>query len=300
MAANDIDQIEYLHPRELPGVDALVVERVARRWRVYHETYTVCTVLDAAGEAELTYRGRLHRARAGEILLFEPGELHANTSITPRASFRVLFVAPLLVEQAAAELHLGAARPHWKYVSLTHPAFFGAFARLHASLESPATCLERESRFAAGIRLLLGRCTEAANSRHERAGNGGLQRCRELIIEHYARSLTLDQLAAVSGLSRYHLVRAFAKAFGIAPHGYLIHVRIEKARKLLAAGMPAASVAAETGFADQSHFSHHFTQVTGITPGQYVRGRVRPQPFLPVRLPAAARAASAAGAARAG
>lgn len=44
-------------------------------------------------------------------------------------------------------------------------------------------------------------------------------------------------------MSRYHLARAFAKAFGVAPHRYQIHVRIEKAHKLLAAGMCPASVA---------------------------------------------------------
>lgn len=272
-----IETIQYLRPAELRGVEVMRVEQVARRWRVFHETYTICTVLDAAGEAELTYRGRLHRSNAGEVLLMEPGELHANTKITPRGSFRVLFIEPSVVRQAAAELDMRSAQPHWKCLSISHPVFFRAFACLHACLEGPATWLERESRFAACVRLLLSRYTESGYLRPEQGHYAGLQRCREFILEHFSRPLALDQLAEVSGLSRYHLVRAFAKAFGVAPHRYQIHVRIQQAQKLLAAGMSTASVAAETGFADQSHFSHHFIQVSGVTPGQYARGRASAQ-----------------------
>jgi AraC-like DNA-binding protein len=265
------ESIQYTRPPELPGVDVMTVERVARRWRMFHETYTVCTVLDAEGEAELTYRGRLHHANAGDILLMEPGELHANTKITPPGSFRVLFVPPYVVEQAAAEFGMGASPPHWKEVKVSQPDCWQVFAGLHASLERPASALERASRFDACLKLLLNRCTERPQRRFAPVPAHKLQRCREYILEHYAQPLTLDQLAAVSELSRYHLVREFAKAFGVPPHGYQLHVRVERAQRLLDAGMSAASVAAQTGFADQSHFSHHFMQVTGVTPRRYAR-----------------------------
>lgn len=273
MAVCGIEKIEYSRPSDLHGVEVMRVEQAARRWRVFHETYTVCTVLDAEGEAELVYRRKLYHCDAGEVLLMEPGELHANTKITPRGSFRALFLPPSMVERAAAELAVGSSQLHWRDLSIAHPYVFRAFARLHASLEGPATSLERESRLAACLRLLLNCCTQVADLRPEQAQYSRLQRCREFILEHYSRSLTLDELAAVSALSRYHLVRAFAKAFGLAPHGYQIHVRVQRARERLAAGMSAASVALETGFADQSHFCHHFRKLTGVTPTQYAKGR---------------------------
>jgi AraC-like DNA-binding protein len=266
-----VERIEYTRPAELQGVEVMRVDRVARRWRVFHETYTVCTVLDAEGEAEFTYRARLHRADAGDILLMEPGELHANTRITPPGSFRVLFVPPSLVEQAAAELGASASPPHWKDVNVRQPDCWRPFVDLHASLEGPATALERESRFAACLKLLLSRCTERAAPRGAAAPAHNLQRCRDYLLQHYAQPVTLDQLATVSQLSRFHLVRAFAKAFGVPPHAYQLHVRVEKAQELLDAGMLPSRVAFETGFADQSHFTHHFMQVTGVTPRRYAR-----------------------------
>lgn len=100
---------------------------------------------------------------------------------------------------------------------------------------------------------------------------GRLERCRAFIVEHYSQPLTLHDLAEVSATSRFRLVHSFKKAFGLAPHAYQIRVRIQKACALLSLGEPIASVAAETGFADQSHFGRHFLHIVGLTPAQYAK-----------------------------
>ena len=82
-------------------------------------------------------------------------------------------------------------------------------------------------------------------------------------------NITLDELATVTGLSRFHVVRAFAAEFGMPPHTYLIQVRLAKAKKLLASRIPLAIVAVEVGFADQSHFTRHFMRTYGVTPAEY-------------------------------
>ena len=99
----------------------------------------------------------------------------------------------------------------------------------------------------------------------------GLARARDYIRERYKDPISLDDLATVSGLSRYHLARGFASAFGLPPHAFQVHVRVEKARSLLACGVSPATVAADTGFADQSHLIRHFRRINGITPRQYFR-----------------------------
>ena len=114
------------------------------------------------------------------------------------------------------------------------------------------------------------------NSRKTAADVVLLLRVREYLWQHSSTHVTLDELSALSGLSRYHLVRSFAKMFGVPPHAYQVRVQVGKACALLASGHPPAIVAAETGFADQSHFIRHFRQIFGVTPGQYLgRGRVR-------------------------
>jgi len=266
------ERIEWSRPVELPGVELLLAERCTRRWRVFHETYTICTILDISGaETEWTYRGRLHSANAQELMLMEPGEIHAMPHTIPPCDFRVLLIAPAVVERAAAELGVTASRPHWKWARAADPALFRSFARLHASLESPASELEKQSRLAACLQLVLERCLENGLPSPKQPEHVALVRAREFIREHYRHPVTLGELEAVSGLSRFHLVRAFTKAFGVPPHAYQIRVQIQSARALLGAGTPPAEVAAETGFADQSHLTRHFKAVYGTTPGEYRR-----------------------------
>jgi AraC-like DNA-binding protein len=62
----------------------------------------------------------------------------------------------------------------------------------------------------------------------------------------------------------------------VPPHVYLNAVRLANARQLLLTGVPLATVAATTGFADQSHFTRRFKGATGLSPGAWLRQMRRP------------------------
>jgi AraC-like DNA-binding protein len=272
MARSAGERIEWSRPVELPGVELLVAERCTQVWRVFHETYTICTIFDlSGGQTEWTYRGKLHSAKAQATMLMEPGEIHAMPHAIPPCDFRVLLIDPAVVERAAAESGMGTLRPHWKWAHAADPALFRGFARLHASLESAASELERQSRLVVCLQLLLERCSETGLPSAKQPEPLALLRAREFIREHYSRPVGLGDLETISGLSRFHLVRAFTKTFGVPPHAYQLRVQIAKARTLLGAGNPPAEVAAETGFADQSHLTRHFRAIYHVTPGEYRR-----------------------------
>lgn len=266
------ERIEYRRVPDIPGVEVLLAEHCARRWHVFHETYSVCSLLDLSGrETEWTYRGKLHSGRAGGLMLIEPGELHANPPrvAVPPADFRALFLAPSLVERATAEAGMAARQPHLKFAYAAAPGLFRAFARFHATLEGVSSTLERETCLQTCVRLLFEQCTETGIPAFRQPDRSAVFRARDLIREHYSRAITLDNLVAATGLSRYHLVRAFERQLGLPPHAYQIHVQVEKARLILGKGVAPAEVAAEVGFADQSHFGRHFKRIYGVTPGQY-------------------------------
>ena len=92
--------------------------------------------------------------------------------------------------------------------------------------------------------------------------------CRYL-EEHYARRITLEELSALAGLSKYYLLRCFTRQKGITPYRYLETVRVEQAKALLGRGAPPAEAALRAGFADQSHFNRFFKTLIGLTPSQY-------------------------------
>jgi AraC-like DNA-binding protein len=96
---------------------------------------------------------------------------------------------------------------------------------------------------------------------------------RELLNSRLADPPSLDELAAVTGLSPFTLLRAFRAETGMPPHAYLNQVRVRRARRLLDGGLAPAEVAAHTGFADQAHLTRHFKRVVGVPPGAYQRER---------------------------
>ena len=111
------------------------------------------------------------------------------------------------------------------------------------------------------------------------AARGGLTpralRCvREYIDGHLAANIRLEVLAEVAGLSRCHFARAFKQSVGIAPHGYVMQRRLERAERLLAdTELSLSQVALDSGFADQSHFSSCFRKHCGTSPRSFRRSR---------------------------
>lgn len=270
----EIERIEFSRLADLPGVEIMRVEGSRRHWRVYHETYTVCTVPACnAFSAEWVYRRKTHLAEPPVIMFMEPGELHVNKSMPGAATFWVLDITPAVVERAARELGVVSRPPHLKVAQFSDPALFHSIVEFHAGLERPSTTLEQQSRFAAFLRLLLEQCTErGVPALGNWSDRPAVRRARELIHERCAANITLDELSAAAGLSRFHLLRVFKNEVGLPPHAYQLQVRVARARTLLAGGMPAAAVAADLGFADQSHFTRHFRRVVGVTPGVYAKG----------------------------
>jgi len=96
---------------------------------------------------------------------------------------------------------------------------------------------------------------------------------RDVLEESYAKpdETSLHVLAQRTGVTPFHVIRAFRKATGLAPHQYLIQIRVERARQFLAEGTVPSLAAAMTGFVDQSHLTYHFKKHLGITPGNYRR-----------------------------
>ena len=268
MTRNEAERIEFSRPDDLPGVEVLLAEHSSRRWRWFHETYSVCSVVKGMGTTEWRYRGKLHEAVPGEVILYEPGEVHANRNVLVDATFRVLFLQPGTVESAAIELGI-PHRPHWDLAQTSDPSLRSALRCLHYSLERSSASLETTSRFADCLRRLLEHCSERGTTKRCRPTRAALDRIREFLHENYSHQIKLEDLAGISGLSRFHVVRAFASEFGLPPHTYQIHVRVAKARKLLAVGRGVADLAAEIGFSDQSHFTRHFKRITHVTPGHY-------------------------------
>lgn len=122
------------------------------------------------------------------------------------------------------------------------------------------------------IQRYAGPCSDDTGAR-QRLRNGKLARVLEYIQAHIDADLSLHDLAQAAGLSPFHFSRLFKNSTGLPPHQYVLHWRIEEAKRLLRhTRLDLAEIAARVGFRDQSHFTARFRQITGDTPKRW-RGK---------------------------
>ncbi|NCB64095.1 MAG: AraC family transcriptional regulator [Clostridia bacterium] len=89
---------------------------------------------------------------------------------------------------------------------------------------------------------------------------------------HFKENITLDFLAELAHVNKYHLVHTFRREYGITPINYLIERRIQESKYLLGATNHSLSqIAQMLGFSSPSYFSQSFRKVTDMSPQEYRR-----------------------------
>ncbi|PTM52772.1 helix-turn-helix transcriptional regulator [Phreatobacter oligotrophus] len=102
---------------------------------------------------------------------------------------------------------------------------------------------------------------------------GLTSKSRMALLDDYLRSnigrqISIEDLANLAGLSRFHLIRSFRDAFGVTPYQYLLRLRMTEARRLLlSTNLPVAQIATRVGFSSSTQFVKMFRSMEGVTPG---------------------------------
>lgn len=206
-------------------------------------------------------------ASAGDIITVNPGEMHDGSAVQGRVrSWQMLYIEPTLLNDAIrAEWPATAEIAH---PALHDPPLAALFVRLFRGITAPQPdALAVEEDLVRVLASLVGRY----GTRPARRGGSPphVARAMRRLDEAPDRPVTLAELAALSDVSRFQLLRGFARAVGTTPHAYLVQCRVRLARRLLASGLRPADAALAAGFADQSHMTRTFVRQLGVTPARY-------------------------------
>jgi AraC family transcriptional regulator len=149
------------------------------------------------------------------------------------------------------------------------------FARsLSAEISSPTEPLYAEMLSLAFVLHLLGN-HGCSPGRKQLSPKGKLRpsQLRSVIDLAHGRldsGLTIESMAAVSGYSPFQFARLFKATTGLAPHRFVLELRVERAARLLREGTTSlADIALATGFYDQAHFANVFRRAVGVTPSMF-------------------------------
>jgi AraC-like DNA-binding protein len=244
-----------------------------------HETYSL-GVTDI-GAQSFTCRGAAYTSAAGMVMAFNPDDPHDGQATDGFGfTYRMIHIGPELVSAVLAD---AAGRPVglplFADPVLGDPLLAARLRRLHGALLGQATALRRDELLASVVLAAARRAGTSSGPAARPAEAGPAQepadagrvaaRARDLIAGRYRDDLTADDLATVTGRSRFAVHRAFTHVYGMPPSDYQRQLRLREARALIAAGTPISEAAALAGFADQSHLSRWFVRYYGVTPGRY-------------------------------
>ena len=112
---------------------------------------------------------------------------------------------------------------------------------------------------------------------------------RDFIESRYNSPLALDEMAAQAGISPFHFLRLFQRAFDETPGAYVRRLRLERARERLARGAGVTDTCFDVGYASVGSFSLLFSRQYGRPPSEWrrnVRGMIAvPEAFARLYIP---------------
>jgi AraC family transcriptional regulator len=226
------------------------------------------------GEIQLASGFRARDQKKGTICVIPSGHPFA-VDFEGESEHLAIFLDPTLVVRAALESRVSEKIEVIESSNPSDPVINTIGLALMAELESHPDDGQRYVESLANILALHLVRHYSTPSNGDRKFTGGLsghklRLMNDFIEKNYARDLSLDELAGVAGMSTFHFAREFKRATGTAPHQYLMKLRIERAKELLAKSeMPLVDVSFQVGFSHQSHFSRLFRKATGTTPQSY-------------------------------
>jgi AraC-like DNA-binding protein len=231
-----------------------------------HETFSLGAI--ESGASKIRYRGRTVTQQAGDVVVIPAQEVHTGEAASPAGwSYRMLYLPLDLIDDFVPLDSFVFEGP-----SVADRDLSSRVVSVHRMLEAGVEPLRGQTALADVLHLLHERHASPAAARLPVSHRPASLTCvRDYLEANFAKTVTLTQLAGISGVSPFHLSRQFRARYGLPPYMYLELVRVNRAREMLRRGEPISRIAFATGFSDQSHLTRRFKRVVGVPPGQYAK-----------------------------
>jgi AraC-like DNA-binding protein len=231
-----------------------------------HDTYAIGVTL--AGVQSFDYRGAVRHSLPNQAIILHPDERHdGRAGGAAGFRYRMVYIAPRLIDAA-----LGGRRalPFVRTPVSDDARLIAALAPALDDLDRPLEALARDQIVAEVAAALAALDPSGGAAPPAAAATRALAAARAFLDANFERTVRSEELEAVTGIDRFALTRQFHAGLGTSPYRYLVMRRLDRARRLMLARVPLAAVAADCGFADQSHMTRQFKRAYGVSPGRWL------------------------------
>lgn len=217
------------------------------------------------GELEVSFRQENFVARSGDIVLLDCRYEHVYRALR-HLKFHYIHFAGASSFDYAGLIH------ELNHSALLHqassPTLNSAFQNLLYLVRSQTTA-QNEHRISVYIHMILCELSESCHSLPA-AANTSIEQSVRFMEKHLTENISLDEISAHVGLSKYYFNRLFRRHMGMTPHQYFLNMRVQYAKKLLMTTHDSIeNIAEKCGFDSPSNFIRLFRQRTGMTPAAF-------------------------------
>ena len=240
------------------------------RW---HEEFVVGLI--DSGVVQLNHDGKAENITTDNVIIVNAGEVHnANGFGAPSLRFRKVFIPESSFREVVSKRTKPPGSLYFSQTVLSDSSLSSGLSKALHTLHSNASLLAKQGMLLNIMAAMIHRFSSWSCVIDRSAAPSALDRARDYLHDRISEDVSLDDLGTETGLTKFHLLRAFRSRYGLPPHAYQLQQRVLQAKRLLKSFSPSY-VALECGFSDQSHFTRVFRAHTGTTPGRFAE-RFRP------------------------
>lgn len=207
----------------------------------------------------------------GSIMVIDPNAIHLITSET------IVIYHCLIVDSRFCENNgIPVSSLHFHHL-ITDPDLYHHFLDTFAILQNHELAFQAADARSHVLSLLVQLCrdytspTDLAHTAHDHLASERIKTVLSYIRQHFAQSMTLEQLANTINLSKYHFSREFKLYTGQSVFDYINLVRCQQALRRLYDGATVREAAEQCGFENLSYFSRTFRKYMGALPSAYLK-----------------------------
>ena len=249
------EAVRWYRPEGLDGVEALHANFERHEYRPHsHPTWTIAVM--ERGAAAFQVDARQERADDGECFVLEPEAVHTGVPAVPEGwAYKVLYLEPEVL--SVWDERDGAAPRAARWVVFKDAALRAAMLGAHRALATEPAGLARDEAVLAAIEALKPHLKPGPQPAGDRVEHAAVRRAVAHLRDRWDQPVPLAELARVSGLSRFELVRRFKHQTGPAaarvPDGPAHQRRARAADEGTAAGGGRAGVRVRRPGAPDAH-----------------------------------------------
>ncbi|MDV5225639.1 MULTISPECIES: AraC family transcriptional regulator [Providencia] len=272
-----MDSANYFHLQELNGLEMIQAQYHHQKFsRHTHEGFCIGVMEDGAQQFFRT--GENHYAPKGDIIIINADEIHTGSSAVANGwAYKAIYPTPEMFERLTLDLNTEnyGVTPWFPNAVIHDSGLASQLSLLFDLLLQPNNTLLKETLLLSSMSWLILKYNKSRLRLQDiTPAKQSIQNICDLMMNSAEQEHSLTELATIAGFSQWHFLRQFKLHTGTTPHVFLIQARLYKAKKLLLQGLKPADVSSQCGFSDQSHFTRHFKQAIGVTPGQYIQHQI--------------------------